>query len=277
MIAIGIYNTLEILRQTKVGLFLGDGDQDILLPNKYVPARFEIGDQIRVFVYLDHEERPVATTLEPYVTLGEFGFLRVNHINKSGAFLDWGLEKDIFVPYGEQAKPMEQGKRYLVKVYLDEKTNRLVASSKTDHFLNNDPLFVEEGDAVDLIFSHATPLGLNVIVNGIHKGMLYREEVFSDDLRIGDHLKGFVKKIRPGHKLDIALQQQGYAAVEPGVDKILKVLQSGGGFLRLTDASSPEDIRAILQMSKKTFKKAVGALYKQQQVVLERDGIRLKS
>ena len=172
MIKIGKYNTLTILRDTKVGLFLGnptedpEGIHDILLPNKYVPNEFEIGEEVIVFVYLDHEERPVATTLEPYVLLNEFALLRVNYINQIGAFMDWGMEKDILVPFKEQARPMEKGKRYLVYLYMDEKTKRLVASSKTNQFLKNDNLTVEKGEEVDLIVSHITEIGINVIING---------------------------------------------------------------------------------------------------------------
>ena len=151
MIEIGKYNTLTIDRDTQVGLFLTDGKEDVLLPNKYVPKVFEIGEEIEVFVYLDHEERPVATTLRPYIQLNEFALLRVNYTNRIGAFMDWGLEKDILVPFKEQARPMEKGKRYLVFLYMDEKTNRLVASSKTNQFLNNEELTVEVGEEVDLI------------------------------------------------------------------------------------------------------------------------------
>lgn len=277
MIEIGKYNTLEILRQTKVGLFLGNGNEseDLLLPNKYVPKQFEIGDEITVFVYLDHEERPVATTLEPYIHLNEFALLRVNYTNRVGAFMDWGLEKDILVPFKEQAREMEKGKRYLVYLYLDEKTNRLVASSKTNQFLDNENLTVENGEEVDLIVSHITDLGINVIINGKHKGLLYKDEVYDDAIRTGDKLRGFIKNIRPDHKIDVALQKQGYENVEPNAEKILSELKANRGFLRLNDNSHPEDIKAVLKMSKKTFKKAIGALYKERKIELKDDGIYL--
>ena len=161
---IGQFNTLTISRHTQVGLFLTDGKEDILLPNKYVPKVFEIGEEINVFVYLDHEERPVATTLVPYIVLNEFALLRVNYVNQVGAFLDWGMEKDILVPFKEQARPMEKGKRYLVYLYLDEKTNRLVASSKTNQFLDNENIDLEKNEEVDLIISHITEIGINVII-----------------------------------------------------------------------------------------------------------------
>jgi predicted RNA-binding protein (virulence factor B family) len=185
MMQIGKFNVLTIARDTKIGLYLTDGKTDVLLPNKYVPEHFEIGEELEVFIYLDQEERPVATTLEPYIYLNEFSLLRVNYTNKFGAFLDMGLEKDLFVPFKEQARPMEQGKRYLVYMYLDEKTNRLVGSSKTNQFLDNKDITVENGEEVDLIVSHITEVGINVIINEKHKGLLYKNEVY-DDLRTGD-------------------------------------------------------------------------------------------
>ena len=281
MIEIGKYNTLTILRDTKVGLFLGtpesdpEGIQDILLPNKYVPNEFEIGEELIVFVYLDHEERPVATTLEPYILLNEFALLRVNYVNQVGAFMDWGMEKDILVPYKEQARPMEKGKRYLVYLYMDEKTNRLVASSKTNQFLKNEEITVEKGEEVDLIVSHITELGINVIINEKHKGLLYKDEVYDDAIRTGDRMRGYIKTIRPDNKIDVALQIQGYESIEPNADKILEELRASRGFLRLTDNSHPEDIKTVLKMSKKTFKKAIGALYREKLIEIKEDGIYL--
>jgi len=275
MIEIGKYNTLTIDRDTQVGLFLTDGKDDVLLPNKYVPKVFEIGQEISVFVYLDHEERPVATTLEPYILLNEFALLRVSYVNQVGAFLDWGMEKDILVPFKEQARPMEQGKRYLVYLYMDEKTNRLVASSKTNQFLNNDNLAVETGEEVDLIVSHITDLGINVIINEQHKGLIYKDEVYDESIRTGDRLRGYIKTIRPDGKIDVSLQKQGFEAVEPNAEKILDELRANRGFLRLNDNSHPEDIKTVLKMSKKTFKKAVGTLYKQKLIEIKEDGIYL--
>ena len=281
MIEIGKYNTLTILRDTKVGLFLGnpeedpEGIHDILLPNKYVPNEFEIGEELIVFVYLDHEQRPVATTLEPYILLNEFSLLRVNYINQVGAFMDWGMEKDILVPFKEQARPMEKGKRYLVYLYMDEKTNRLVASSKLNQFLSNENLTVEKGEEVDLIVSHITELGINVIINEQHKGLLYKDEVYDDAIRTGDRMIGFIKNIRPDNKIDVALQVQGYQSIEPNAEKILDELRANRGFLRLNDGSHAEDIKTVSKMSKKTFKKAIGALYKDTLIELKEDGIYL--
>ena len=277
MIKIGQYNTLTILRDTKVGLFLGNGNEaeDILLPNKYVPEHFNIGDEMAVFVYLDHEERPVATTLEPYILLNEFALLRVNYINQVGAFMDWGMEKDILVPFKEQARPMEKGKRYLVYLYMDEKTNRLVASSKTNQFLSNESLTVNKFEEVDLIVSHITEVGINVIINEQHKGLLYKDEVYDDAIRTGDRMRGYIKNIRPDNKIDVSLQKLGYENVEPNAEKILDELRASRGFLRLNDDSHPEDIKTVLKMSKKTFKKAIGALYKEKRIDIKEDGIYL--
>ncbi len=281
MIEIGKYNTLQILRDTKVGIFLGnpekdpDGIHDILLPNKYVPNEFEIGEELIVFVYLDHEERPVATTLEPYILLNEFALLRVNYTNQIGAFMDWGMEKDILVPFKEQARPMEKGKRYLVYLYLDDKTNRLVASSKTNQFLKNDVISVEKNEEVDLIVSHITELGINVIINEKHKGLMYKDEVYDDAIRTGDRMRGYIKTIRPDNKIDVALQIQGYESIEPNAEKILDELRANRGFLRLNDNSNPEDIKTVLKMSKKTFKKAVGSLYREKLIEIKDDGIYL--
>lgn len=281
MLKIGKYNNLKILRDTKVGLFLGDpekdpeGIHDVLLPNKYVPNEFEIGEELIVFVYLDHEQRPVATTLEPYILLNEFALLRVNYINQVGAFMDWGMEKDILVPFKEQARPMEKGKRYLVYLYMDPKTNRLVASSKTNQFLNNETLTVEKGEEVELIVSHITEIGINVIINEKHKGLLYKDEVYDDSIRTGDRMRGYIKNIRPDNKIDVSLQKQGYESIEPNAEKILDELRASRGFLRLNDNSHPEDIKTVLKMSKKTFKKAIGALYKEKLIEIKEDGIYL--
>ncbi len=272
---IGQFNTLKIDRDTQVGLFLTNGKEDVLLPNKYVPKVFEIGEEITVFVYLDHEERPVATTLVPYIFLNEFALLRVNYVNQVGAFMDWGMEKDILVPFKEQARPMEKGKRYLVYLYLDEKTNRLVASSKTNQFLNNENVALEKNEEVDLIISHITEIGINVIINQKHKGLVYKDEVYNDAIRTGDKMKGYIKTIRPDGKIDVSLQFQGFESIEPNSEIILNELRASRGFLRLNDNSNPEDIKTVLKMSKKTFKKAIGLLYKEKLIEIKDDGIHL--
>ncbi|MGB6268011.1 MAG: S1-like domain-containing RNA-binding protein [Olleya sp.] len=276
MIQIGEYNTLEILRDTEPGLFLGDAENnEVLLPNRYVPEHFEIGDTLDVFVYLDNEERIIATTTEPYIKRGEFAMLRCNAVSKFGAFLDFGLVKELFCPFKEQAFPMKKGGWYLVHCYLDEITERLVASSKTNRFLDNKVLTVEEFEEVDIIVSHPSDLGMNVIVNNSHSGLIYKDNIFQD-ISVGDKLKGTVKKIRPGNKLDISLGQIGYRNIEPNADKIMQELEDNSGYLALTDKSNPELIKDQLQMSKKTFKKAIGTLYKQKLIDIKEDGIYLK-
>ena len=274
MIETGKYNTLKIVRDTSVGLFLSDGTTDVLLPNKYVPRQFEIGDEINVFVYLDHEERLTATTLKPYIKRDEFAYLQVNYINQYGAFLNWGLEKDLFVPFKEQARKMEEGKRYLVHAYLDEKTDRLVASSKLNQFLEHENIELEVGEEVDLIVSHITELGINVIINSKYKGLLYKDEVF-ENLTPGKKLKGYIKNIREDKKIDVSLSKQGFDGIEENAGIVLKELQSSNGFLRLTDNSHPEEIKTVLKMSKKAFKKAIGTLYKQKLITIKEDGIYL--
>jgi predicted RNA-binding protein (virulence factor B family) len=274
MIQIGDYNTLQILRDTKVGLYLGDENEAILLPKKYVPKDFFIGDDITVFVYLDHEERPVATTLKPYIKLNEFAHLKVNYINKFGAFLDWGLEKDLFVPFKEQARPMEEGKRYLVYMFMDEKTNRLVASSKTNQFLSNENLDLQRNEEVDILISHIIDAGINVIINQKHKGLAYKNEVYAD-VKPGMKTKGYIKTIRPDGKIDVLLRKIGLDAIEPSSQVILDELKANRGFLRLSDNSHPEDIKTVLKMSKKNFKKALGNLYKQKLIEIKEDGIYL--
>ncbi len=274
MIAIGEYNTLKIARNTIVGLFLTDGETDVLLPKKYVPSQFEFDEEITVFVYLDHEERIVATTLEPKIYLNEFALLKVNFVNEFGAFMDWGLEKDLFVPFKEQARPMEVGKRYLTYMYLDEKTNRLVGSSKLNQFLNNESTDLEPGQEVDLIVSHITDLGINVIINEKHKGLLYKNEVY-EDLRTGDRIIGYIKHIRPDGKIDVSRAKLGFEKVEKSAQMILDELEYNNGFLGLTDNSHPEEIKTILNMSKKTFKKSIGSLYKQKLIEIKEDGIYL--
>ncbi|QCE42673.1 S1 RNA-binding domain-containing protein [Psychroserpens sp. NJDZ02] len=276
MIRIGEFNTLGILRDTEPGLFLGDADgNEVLLPNRYVPEQFEIGDELEVFVYLDNDERIIATTTEPFIINGEFAVLRCNEVSKFGAFLDFGLVKELFCPFKEQAFPMKKGGWYLVRCYLDDVTERLVASSKTNQFLDNKELTVAQFDQVDIIVSHPSDLGMNVIVNNIHTGLIYKDSIFQD-LSVGDKLKGIIKKVRPGNKLDIGLGEIGYRNIEPNADKIMQELTDNNGFLPVTDKSSPEKIKDLLQMSKKTFKKAIGTLYKQKLVDLKEDGIYLK-
>ena len=276
MIRIGDYNTLEIIRETEQGLYLGDAENnEVLLPNRYVPEEFKIWEKIEVFVYLDNEERQVAVTDKPYITRDDFAMLRCNEVTSHGAFLDWGLVKELFCPFKEQAFKMKAGGWYLVYCYLDEETDRLVASSKTNRFLDNTELTVQEFDDVDLIVSHPSDIGMNVIVNKKHHGLIFSDNIFKD-LSIGDRLKGYVKKIRSDNKIDIVLGKIGYRKIEPNADLIMQhLVDSRDHFIPLNDKSTPEAIKGKLQMSKKTFKKAIGTLYKQRLISIGDDGIRL--
>ncbi|MEO8773651.1 MAG: S1-like domain-containing RNA-binding protein [Gelidibacter sp.] len=275
MIYIGEYNTLEIIREAEQGLYIADTDgNEVLLPNRYVPEAYKIWDKIEVFVYLDNDERLVAVTDRPYITNGEFAMLRCNQVTDHGAFLDWGMVKELFCPFMEQAFKMKTGGWYLVHCYLDEKTDRLVASSKTNHFLDNSELTITQFEEVDVIISHPSDIGMNVIVNNKHAGLIFQDDIYKE-LSVGDRMKGVVKKIRPDNKLDITLEKIGYRKIEPNADTIMHELEDNDGYLNLTDKSDPEDIKAALQMSKKTFKKAIGTLYKQRLIEIKEDGIYL--
>lgn len=277
MIQIGDFHELQMIRQTDYGVYLENQEGDeVLLPNKYVPDTWEEGQHIKVFIYLDHEERPVATTLEPKIKLDEFALLSCVEVNKFGAFMDWGLEKHLFVPFKEQIVPMVEGQKYLVFCYLDLETNRLAASSKLHAFLDNSELTVEPFEEVELLVSNKTDLGYNVIINQLHLGLVFEDDVFKP-LQPGDSLKGFIKKIREDNKIDVTLQRPGYRSIEPNAQKILDKLKVAGGFLPITDKSSPEDIKRVFQMSKKSYKKAAGSLYKQRLINIQDKGIELKA
>lgn len=275
MIQLGNYNTLEILRSTSVGLFLGDDEgTEILLPNKYVPDPIEIGDKITVFCYLDSSERPVSTTLTPYVIRNKFAFLEVVELSAYGAFLDWGLEKHLLVPFREQRLNMEQGKKYVVYCYLDEKSFRLTASNKVDKFLSNENISKKLNDEVSLLISRKTDLGWEAIIDDTHKGLLFFNDVFKE-LHIGDSLKGFIKNIREDKKIDLSLVPIGQKMLEPIAEFILEKIKEAGGFLALHDKSAPEEIKEKLQLSKKAFKKGVGTLYRERKIKIEPNGISL--
>jgi hypothetical protein len=275
MIELGNYNTLEILRDTSVGLFLGDEEgNDVLLPNKYVPKMYEIGDMLTVFCYLDYDERPIVTSLTPYIIRNTFQLLKVVEVNNIGAFLYWGLEKHLLVPFSEQRIKMQEGQWYVVFCYLDEKSFRLVASNKLDKFLDNEELGIAINDEVNLIVTRQNDLGWDVIINNKHKGLVYQNEVFKK-ISVGDNIKGFIKNIRPDHKIDVSLQAIGYVSVEPAANIIYQILKKEGGYLNLHDKSSPEEISARLQMSKKIFKKSLGTLYKDRKITIKPDGIYL--
>ena len=275
MINLGEYNTLEVLRHLEQGMYLGDdSDESVLLPNRYIPKGTQIGDTLTVFIYNDSEDRIIATTLHPKVTRNKFACLSVSTVTEHGAFLDWGLAKDIFVPFSEQVKKMQEGESHIVCLYLDEATNRLAASGKLNKFLKNETFDVKEKDEVDLLIGEKTDIGMNVIINDRYKGILYRNEIFQEVL-YGDRKKGFIKKIREDYKIDVSLQRTGYENVQPSEKKILARLKEGKGFLPLNDYSTPEEITAMLEMSKKVFKKAIGSLFKQRIIRIEKKGIYL--
>ena len=276
MIEIGKYNDLEILRETSIGLYLGDDSgEDVLLPNKYCPKDFTIGQTIRVFVYRDNEARKVATNLIPKILLHEYALLQVKSVEDVGAFLDWGLEKDLMVPFREQRQKMEKGRWYVVYMDIDEKTGRLFASNKIETRLQKNEVNLKEGDKVDLLVLQKTDLGYSVIINNLYKGLIYENEIFRE-LNIGQKLPGYIKTIREDEKIDVSLQPIGYKdALDPNYDLILRALLENDGFLPLNDKSTPEIIYAQLGISKKAFKRTIGALYKEKQIRIEENGIKL--
>ena len=275
MIKLGEYNTLVVLRKMEQGLYLGDDSgESVLLPNRYIPQGTEVGDTITVFVYNDSEDRIVATTLQPKITLNKFACLQVESVTPHGAFLGWGLAKDIFVPFSEQPRKMEAGEHYIVYLYLDAVTNRLVASGKLNKFLKNENTNLKNRAEVDLLIEETTDLGVNVIINDRFKGLIHRTDIFQD-LKYGERKKGFIKLIREDKKIDVCLQLSGYENILPNEQKILALLKEQKGFLPLNDYSSPDEIKAVLGMSKKVFKKAVGSLFKQRVIRIEEKGISL--
>lgn len=273
MIELGNYNTLKVLRSTSIGLFLGDEEgTEVLLPNKYVPDDFEIDGNLEVFCYLDNGERPIATTLKPFVKRNGFAFLKVVEVGAYGAFVDWGLEKHLLVPFREQGVEMEQGKKYVVHCYLDDKTFRLTGSSRLNKFLSNEDFTLEVNSEVEIMISRKTPLGREVIIEDKYKGLIFESDIFKP-IAIGDRMKGYIKAVRPDNKVDISLQQIGAKMLEPTAKFIFEKLQENNGFLALHDKSAPEEIKNTLHISKKAFKKAIGTLYKERKITIADDGI----
>jgi len=276
MVEIGRTNTLRVVKEVDFGLYLDGGDTygEILIPTRYVPSDAEVDHYLDVFIYLDSEDRIIATTDVPHAEVGDFAYLKCVEVTGIGAFLDWGLAKDLFVPFREQAHEMTAGLSYFVRVYLDEETERIVASSKTNQFLDNEPHDFEEGQEVDLIIGTATDLGVRAVVNEKFSGLIYHNEIFTP-IKPGMRTTGYVQKIREDEKLDISLQKAGYERVDGIAGDILDKLQRGGGFLEANDKSSPETIKHVFGVSKKAFKKAVGALYRDRLITIEENGIRL--
>ncbi len=265
MIEIGKIQELEIGRTVEFGCYLTDGEGEVLIPAKYVPDNKEVGDKLDVFVYTDHKSRPIAVTIMPIGQLDDIVGLEVKAVTDFGAFLDNGLEKDLFVPNKEMAAQMKEGGSYAVKMVMDHKTNRMIGSSKIAAFLRKDVEGLAEGDEVRIVVWQQTDLGYKVIINSEYQGLIYNNEIF-ERIRLGENRKGFIKKVREDGKVDVALQKQGYEAVSDMSSIIMRKLSEAGGVLEMGDKSSPEDIKEVFGMSKKNFKKILGGLYKAGQI-----------
>ena len=277
-ILLGQKNLLKAAWKVDFGMYLeGDEEGKILLPTRYVPEDLEVGDEIEVFVYLDNEERRVATTLEPKAMVGDFAYLEVAWVNEFGAFLDWGLMKDLFCPFREQKKRMETGHSYIVHVHLDEESYRIMASAKVEKWLENDKLSeadIHVGDKVEALIWQKTDLGFKAIIDNKYGALLYDSQVFKD-IHTGYKVEAYITKIRPDGKIDIALQKSGRQHTEDFAEQLLRYLQYRGGRCRLGDKSSAEEIKEQFGVSKKTYKRAIGDLYKRRLITITEDGIEL--
>ncbi len=275
MLQIGKMNRLKIKTIQRNGAYLdAEGAADLFLPKRSIPETSRVGDEIEVFVFVDKENTLQCTIDKPVATVGEYAVLPVVSDSSAGAFLNWGMENDLLVPKAEQQHRMVQGQSYVVFIFLSEKTNRIVASSKLDKFLSSEAPQYEEGEKVDLILFEKTDLGYRALINGMHAGMIYTNEVFQP-LQIGQQLTGYINRIREDKKIDLILQQAGYQGVNGVSQTILGIIQERGGRVSVTDKSPPEDIYALFSVSKKVFKKAIGALYKKRIIRIDADGISL--
>ena len=275
MMEIGKYNKLRIVKDLDFGVYLdGGNDLEILLPARYVPKNVKPGDEVEVFIYHDNEGRLIATTARPKAIVGEFKFMEVKAVNSVGAFLDWGIMKDLMVPFKEQKRAMQEGNWYLVYVRLDHVTERIMASARIDKFLNNIPLEYKINEQVNILIADETDIGYKVIINNSHWGLIYHSEVFQR-LERGEEMKAYIKEIREDEKIDISLTPVGYIKVEGIAGVILQALELQGGFIGVHDKSDPSLIHSLFRCSKKSFKQAVGALYRQKRITIENDGIRL--
>lgn len=272
---VGTYQELVVQRMTAIGAYLASAAGDILLPRKYLPAGMQPGDTARVFVYRDSADRLVATTRTPKAQVGEFAVLTVTDTGPVGAFLDWGLEKELLVPFSEQPVRMKKGERHLVRVYLDN-SGRVAASARIDKFLARENVPLQVGDEVELILYAFTELGAKVVINGRYAGLLFRTELHGRP-RPGTRLTGYVGRVRADNRIDVTLKRSGPEGVAASKERVMKSLAAAGGFLPLGDHSPPERIGAVLRMSKKSFKKAIGSLYKEGFIELAEDGIRLRN
>jgi predicted RNA-binding protein (virulence factor B family) len=274
-INVGQFNLMRVDRKVDFGFYMDDGGEGILLPKRFVPSGLQIDDTISVFVYHDSDNRLIATTQEPFAVVGDIAALKVVEVTSQGAFLDWGLMKDLFVPVSQQLSTMRLGGKYLVKLYIDAQTGRVAATEKIDKQISNDDLTVKEGEKVKIQVYRESEIGYVVIVNQVHQGLVYKNEVFTH-LHIGQFIdEAFVKKIREDNKLDIGLGKQGGEKLADDNQKIMSLLKSHKGFLPYHDKSAPDDIYAFFGMSKKAFKMNVGMLYKLKLICIEEDGIHL--
>jgi len=273
MLELGRLNTLEVVKRVDFGIYLdGDDFGEILLPQRYVPANADVGDELEVFVYLDSEDQPIATTETPKIMVGEAAVMTVKDVNQYGAFLDWGLSKDLFVPFNEQHQRMEKGRSYVVFAYVDDVTERIAASSKVDRFLADSSPYFKVEQPVDLIICGRTDLGFKAIVDGKVLGLIFKSDAIRP-LRYGMQLQGFVKNVRPDNKLDICLQLTNKAALDGLSQQVLDHIKQQGGRITLTDKSSPDEISATFGVSKSSYKKALGKLYKQRLIVIKPDHV----
>ncbi len=274
MLEPGKYATLKVARKVDFGIFLSDGINEVLLPKKWVSPEMEIGTSHEVFIYKDSEDRTIATTQKPIATSGEFAYLLVKEVTPIGAFLDWGLEKDLLVPFREQDKALEAGKFYVVFVFLDKLTKRIAASAKINRFAKNEDIELSENEEVEILVFKKTDLGFGAIINNRYQGLIYKNEIFTD-LEVGDKRKAWIKTIREDGKIDLRLQKTGFELSDDAQELIMKKLEEKGGFLALHDGSDPQLITKELGMSKKTFKKAIGGLFKFKLITIEAEGVRL--
>ena len=276
MIEIGKFNTLTVIKLVDFGVYL-DGEErgEILMPKEYVPDNCSPDDEVRVFIYFDSEDRIVATTENPYVQVGEFAFLKVVAVSGVGAFLDWGLRKDLMVPFREQRETMLEGHSYLVYAYVDKASDRIVASTKIVKYLDQVFPEYEPGQEVDVLIARKSDLGYSLIVNNAHCGLIYQNEIFQP-VKIGQKLKGYIKEIREDEKIDVSLQPAGYAKIDGLSKMILDKIRDNGGVLDISDKSAPEEIYNLFGCSKKNYKKAIGALFKRGMIDIDVDEIRLK-
>lgn len=274
-IELGKYNNLEIIKEVDFGVYLDGGEAgEILMPTKYVPENHKPGDVVKAFVYLDNSERLIATTEKAAAQVGDFAYLEVAWTNKYGAFLSWGVLKDLFVPFREQKIKMEKGKKYLVYIYIDKETYRIVASAKTDKFISDEKPEYQSGDEVDIMIWQKTDLGIKAIVDNKYQGLIYQNETFRS-LKTGDRTKAYIKQVRSDGKIDLMLQKPGFEFAEDFSKNILDYLKANNGFSEFNDKSSAEDIYSTFGVSKKVFKKAIGHLYKNHLITISEKGLKL--